>query len=109
MTDSRETAGRLAGQIQDTFTTRGQVYGPPEENFSNIAAFWNAWMRARYGKMVMFSLDAVDVGHMSALIKKARAAQSPGHEDSALDDATYTLLAHGVSASVPSFVTSRDV
>ena len=101
MSGSREAAGKLAGEIVETFTERGKTYGPPEINFQNIANFWNAWLQARYGTsldlMTGRGLDAIDVGHMSALIKKARIANTPNHADSALDDATYTLLAHGVA------------
>ena len=106
MADSRKFAGDLADDIIDTFTSRGQVYGPPEINFQNIANFWNAWIEARYGSF--FKLDAVDVGHMSALIKKARLANSIDHRDSALDDATYTLLAAGV-ASLPAQFEAAEV
>jgi len=28
---------------------RGEVYGPPDENHSNIAAVWTALYRSRYG------------------------------------------------------------
>lgn len=97
MSDSRKVAGEIAGEIEKTFTDRGQVYGPPEINFGNIAAFWNAWIGSRYPEANV-KLDAVDVGHMSSLIKKARMANTPDHRDSALDDATYTLLAAGIAA-----------
>jgi hypothetical protein len=93
MSIARETAGRLAEQIKDTVTGRGANYGPPETNFANIAAFWRAWIKARHGLDV--PLDGHDVGQMSSLIKKARLAQTPVHEDSALDDAIYTMLGHG--------------
>lgn len=91
-----ETTARLARQIEQTFTARGAVYGPPEENFANIAMLWRAWLRARHGADL--PLDAMDVGQMSALIKIARLAESPDHEDSALDAAVYTLLGHGCAA-----------
>ena len=103
---ARETTAAMAGQIEKTFTERGSVYGEPEDNFANIAAFWNAWINARFQKqqecltkagLTAITLDGADVGHMSALIKKARLANSPDHTDSALDDAVYTLLAHGVA------------
>lgn len=93
MTESLRTAARLAKQIEETFTARGAVYGPPEDNFANIAAFWGAWMLTRYGIHLRF--DATDVGVMSALIKVVRLGETPSHEDSALDAATYLLLAHG--------------
>jgi hypothetical protein len=90
---STDNTARLAGKISETFSARGSVYGPPEQNFANIAAFWSAWIRARHG--VDVQLDAHDVGQMSALIKLARLAESPHHEDSALDAAVYVLLGHG--------------
>jgi len=96
MSKSRETAARLAGQIEKTFGERGSVYGDPEDNFSNIAGFWNAWIHARYKPGELPLLDAFDVAHMSSLIKKARLAHSPDHEDSSLDDAVYTLLGTGI-------------
>jgi hypothetical protein len=106
-TKSRDIAGEMAGEIVGTFTSRGSVYGPPEINFQNIANFWNAWLSARYGTLPgghlpMFpELDALDVAHMSSLIKKARLANSPDHRDSALDDAVYTLLGAGIAAPAP--------
>lgn len=93
MSLARETAGRLAAQISKTVSDRGGNYGPPEENFANIAAFWRAWVKARHG--VELPLDAADVGMMSALIKVARLAQTPDHEDSGLDGGIYVLLALG--------------
>lgn len=102
MSAATDNTARLAAQIKDTFTERGSVYGPPEINFANIAAFWSAWVKARHGVDVQF--DGHDVGQMSALIKMARLAESPTHEDSALDGAVYMLLGHGcakVSAQPP--------
>lgn len=90
---ARDTAGRLADRIKQTVADRGQTYGTPEANFANIAGLWNVYLRARYG-MFPF-LDAADVGQMSALIKIARLAESPTHEDSALDAAAYVMLGHG--------------
>lgn len=88
-----QTAADLSARITETVGARGKNYGPPEINFANIAAFWRAWLKARYGTDV--SLDAADVAHMSALIKVARLAETPTHEDSALDGATYMMLGLG--------------
>ena len=95
MSDSRETAKALASEIEKTFTERGSTYGSPEVNFTNIAAFWNAWIHSRYPDTTVL-LDAFDVAQMSSLIKKARLANSPGHRDSSLDDAVYALLGAGI-------------
>ena len=93
MSDAANTTERLANQIADTVTERARVYGAPENNFGSIADLWGAWLSARHG--IEVNLDATDVGMMSALIKVARLAQTPNHEDSALDAATYLLLGHG--------------
>lgn len=103
MSKSRDTAAELAGEIVNTFNQRGNVYGDPEDNFGNIAAFWNAWLHARYPIAARdLALDATDVAHMSALIKKARLANTPTHRDSALDDAVYTLLSAGLDPAAKS-------
>ena len=93
MSESHLTAANLAAQMADTVTQRAEVYGAPEKNFGSIADFWRTWIATRHGMLV--PLDATDVGMMSALIKVARLGQTPAHEDSALDAATYLLLAHG--------------
>ena len=97
MTDARQTAAKLAAQINEIVSARGSNYGAPEDNFANIANFWNAWIHARYKCPI--ALDPVDVGIMSSLIKVARLAQTPGHEDSALDGAIYMLLGYGCGVS----------
>ena len=93
MSTSRETAGRLAAQISDIVSSRGGNYGPPEDNFANIADFWRTWVKTKHGVDLKF--DRADVGAMSALIKIARLGQTPSHEDSALDGAIYLMLGHG--------------
>jgi hypothetical protein len=90
---ARQTASEQALRIADIMAERGQSYGTPEENFTNIAAFWRVWIKARHGLDV--PLTAADVGHMNALIKTARLAQTPTHTDSGLDSAVYTLLGLG--------------
>lgn len=99
MSLSRDIAAEMAAQIVDIVSSRGNNYGPPEDNFANIASFWSAWVKSRYGSDLKF--DRADVGVMSAMIKIARLAQTPGHTDSALDGAIYLMLGHGcVTADV---------
>lgn len=93
MSVATHQTAELAARIKETFEVRGSVYGPPEVNFANIAAFWRAWLKARHG--VDVPLDGMDVGQMSALIKLARLAESPTHADSALDAMVYVGLGHG--------------
>lgn len=95
MSIARRTAYDMAAKISAIVDGRGSHYGPPEENFANIAAFWRAWLKARHG--VEVPIDGHDVGQMSAMIKLARLAESPTHADSALDGAIYMMLGHGVA------------
>lgn len=106
MSVATDNTARLAERIAETFTARGSVYGPPEVNFANIAAFWRAWLKARHGLDV--PLDAMDVGQMSALIKTARLAETPHHEDSALDGAVYMLLGHGCAIDAAELAAALD-
>ncbi len=94
---SQEIAAGLAKEIAETVSARGDSYGPPEENFPTIAAFWRVWLNARYG--INLPIDGADVGIMSSLIKTARLANAPDHRDSALDAAAYTMLGHGLAAA----------
>jgi hypothetical protein len=76
---------------------RQAAYGPPDKNFSNIAAAWNWWIKARYGEIITVNLDATDVAMMSDLIKSARLAETPDHEDSWVDKAGYAACGRQVT------------
>jgi hypothetical protein len=80
-----EMLKKAAAAVED----RQGVYGPPTKNFKNIADLWNAWLAARYNDENVPLLDASDVSVMSLLIKTARLAETPGHEDSWVDIAGY--------------------
>jgi hypothetical protein len=80
-----EMLKKAAAAVED----RQGVYGPPTKNFKNIADLWNAWLAARYDDPNVPLLDASDVSVMSLLIKTARLAETPGHEDSWVDIAGY--------------------
>lgn len=92
-TISQRFAAEAAGEIAETVRQRGQVYAAPEINFGQIAEAWRMWIRWRHG--VDVALSAADAGIMQALIKLSRHAASPAHADTALDLATYALLATG--------------
>jgi hypothetical protein len=57
-------------------------YGSPRRNFERIAALWSAHLGDR-------TLTPVDVALMMALLKIARLASAPGHDDSWTDLAGY--------------------
>lgn len=69
-----KTLGLVTGE-------READYGSPEENFSRIAAMWTAYL----GK----DISTPDVAAMMALVKVARLANTPYHEDSWVDLAGY--------------------
>lgn len=66
---------------------RNVKYGEPEDNFSRIAALWNAWLCIR--KDPAEALTATDVAIMLGQVKMARLANDPTHTDSWVDLAGY--------------------
>jgi len=77
---------------------RNVAYGPPEQTFERIAAMWAAYL----GIDVLL---AADVAAMLALMKIARIATNPLHEDSWIDLAGYAAcgadVARGLQESLP--------
>jgi hypothetical protein len=77
---------------------RRAAYGKPEDNFSRIAAYWNAYAQCK-GWDVVFT--AADVSPMMRGMKEARLAETPDHRDSFVDLVGYTLTGaevNGVAA-----------
>lgn len=68
---------------------RQDQYGRPEDSFSAIANFWNAYL-----KNIKGDLNSFDVAMMMALMKVARMLRSAGYEDSAIDACGYIALAN---------------
>lgn len=77
---------------------RQRKYGPPNKNFACIAALWQGYLRGKYGELATLTIDAADVAAMSALIKVARLAETPDHEDSWVDLAGYAACGRQVTA-----------
>jgi len=69
---------------------RNLQYGPPEQSFERIAAMWAAYLG-------MDLLMAHDVAAMLALLKIARIATNPLHEDSWVDLAGYAACGADVT------------
>ena len=70
--------GEAAGAVLED---RSNTYGPPEDNFANIAGLWSAY------KGITFT--RADVAAMNALIKVGRLMTTPDHKDSWVDIAGY--------------------
>lgn len=68
---------------------RQSIYGTPENNFTRIALFWQAYFEntGRSGIKIV----AADVSPMMRLMKEARLCASPNHLDSMIDLVGYTL------------------
>ena len=80
----------LQEAINITAGDRNVAYGNPEDNFQNIADYWNTYLTQRVGgATVGVRLTSQDVAHMMILMKMARLATNPGHRDSLVDIAGY--------------------
>ena len=78
----------LEEAIQLTTTDRNKEYGNPEDNFRNIADYWNVYQRQRG-----CTSTPQDVAMMLILLKVARLATNPAHFDSLVDIAGYAACA----------------
>lgn len=86
----------LETALKYTSEDRNAAHGDPEDNFRNIAAFWNAHLATRYGPDLP-QLDATDVALMMAGMKAARLAFNSTHEDSWIDLAGYAACGMDVA------------
>lgn len=69
---------------------RAEVYGGPEDSFKLIASFWEPYIAAKcVGQGVNVCINPEDVAVLMSLMKVARLAASPNHEDSWVDLAGY--------------------
>ena len=82
-----EVLGRAAVAVTQD---RNADYGEPEQSFEMIASLWNAYLRTDY-------LMAHDVAVMLSLLKIARLAANPLHEDSYIDLAGYAACGASIA------------
>ena len=68
---------------------RADVYGGPEDSFRLIARLWEPYLSAKCVSLDGACIEPEDVAVMMGLLKVARLAQSPDHEDSWVDLAGY--------------------
>lgn len=79
----------LSKAIDITEGARQQHYGSPEDNFKNIAEFWQLYLSQRFEGIEEPELRTTDVAIMMLLMKVARLVHDPHHDDSWLDIAGY--------------------
>lgn len=81
-----DTLGSLLDEAKRTITgERQDQYGAPEDSFSRIAAYWTTYL----GRPV----SALDVAHLMALMKLARAQGQGFRRDNYVDLAGYAAIA----------------
>lgn len=74
---------------------REQAYGSPDKNFYCIAKMWSAYLSSKYD--MEMTLDARDVCYLMNLLKVARLANKPDHEDSVVDGIGYLAISERVA------------
>lgn len=84
----------LQEAINLTSNDRNTAYGKPEDNFQNIADYWNTYLTHRFGgATVGVRFTSQDIAHMMILMKMARLATNPRNRDSLVDIAGYAACA----------------
>lgn len=78
---------------------RQNSYGDAEDNFVNIAAYWNLWLKQRGLLAPGKEVDALDVAQMSSFIKIARKVGSLSYLDNWVDDGGYSVCGAGIVLS----------
>lgn len=69
---------------------RESTYGGPEDSFRLIANLWEPYIMSKCASSgVLVCIEPEDVAILLALLKIARLASSPAHEDSWVDLAGY--------------------
>lgn len=95
---------RLLDTAKATVAGRGDNYGTPEDNFTRIAAHWNAFLINRHQtdqyKQDGDFLSAGDVAIMMALMKIARLENDSTHADSWIDLAGYAACGAEIETQV---------
>lgn len=79
----------LREAIKLTEQDRNAAYGNPEDNFANIAAYWNTYLTTLPKQGNILPLTSQDVAHLMILMKVARLNTNPSHRDSLVDIAGY--------------------
>lgn len=85
---SRKTAIEQAVAV--IYGDREKTYGDPGKNLRVIAEYWSTHLSATKGQNI--HLTVPDVCVMMILLKQARLANTPNHEDSIVDTIGYAAL-----------------
>lgn len=88
---------------------RALNYGAPEDNFRRIAVLWNAWMDIRGSAFAKNAFAPTDIAAMNILLKLARLANNPAHNDSWIDIAGYAACGADITRSSGSVPVAKDM
>ena len=77
---------------------REATYSGPEDSFKAIAELWSTYLSTK-GNVLLQGITPADVAAMMGLLKLARIASSPDHEDSWVDLAGYAACGAEVATS----------
>jgi hypothetical protein len=83
---------KLLEDVSDIIEGRSKKHGAPENNFEDIARYWNAYLEGE-GKLFE-SIEGGDVSEMMALFKLARSQGGEYNEDDYRDRLGYVLFAN---------------
>lgn len=78
---------------------RNASYGTPEDNFNDIAARWNIYLKRR--GLITANLTKADVAAMMIDVKLARMGASPNKLDNWIDAAGYAVCGAEVIEEKP--------
>ncbi len=78
---------------------RRTAYGTPEDNFTRIGNFWQAYFE-NTGRPEA-NVTAADISPLMRLMKEARLCESPDHLDSMIDLVGYTLTGAQLNITEP--------
>ena len=82
----------LEKAIEVTCNSRQAEYGTPDNNLSNTARLWNAYLTAKYLHTPIV-ITAEDVAWLNVLQKVSRATSGQAGDDTYLDAAAYAAIA----------------
>lgn len=75
---------------------RQNTYGDAEDNFADIAAHWQIYLRRRGLLAEGATITALDAAALQGLVKTARKAASPHYLDNWVDEAGYSVCGAGI-------------
>lgn len=78
---------------------RSTTHGDIEDNFINIAQFWNLYLTTKYGPEAA-QITPTDVAEMQALVKLSRRLVGKPIYDHYMDSAGYIAIAAGLALEI---------